>query len=93
MPRPVVGGNAFIDELEWDDDGVTVGGTRFRVGFGPDLKTGPDELELECQDVKSALVRVVTLLNELQVELVRLETEEPNLERVFLHLTGRALRD
>jgi hypothetical protein len=24
---------------------------------------------------------------------VGLETEEPNLERVFLHLTGHALRD
>jgi hypothetical protein len=33
------------------------------------------------------------LLNELQMELTSLETEEPNLERVFLHLTGRALRD
>jgi ABC-2 type transport system ATP-binding protein len=51
------------------------------------------EVELECQDVNSALVRVVALLNEHQVGLVSLHTEEPNLERVFLHLTGRALRD
>jgi len=52
-----------------------------------------NEVELECQDVNSALVRVVALLNEHQVGLVSLHTEEPNLERVFLHLTGRALRD
>ncbi len=38
-------------------------------------------------------MRVVAVLNELQVELISLETEEPNLERVFLHLTGRELRD
>jgi hypothetical protein len=38
-------------------------------------------------------VRLVTALNEAHVELVHLETEEPNLERIFLHLTGRALRD
>jgi hypothetical protein len=25
--------------------------------------------------------------------LISLETEQPNLERVFLHLTGRELRD
>jgi len=50
-------------------------------------------LELRCNDVKATLVRVVAILNEQQVELVGLETEEPNLERVFLHLTGRALRD
>jgi len=50
-------------------------------------------LELECADVKGTLVRVISVLNELKVELISLETEEPNLERVFLHLTGRALRD
>jgi ABC-2 type transport system ATP-binding protein len=50
-------------------------------------------IELECNDVKGELVRLIGLLNELGVELVHLETEEPNLERVFLHLTGRGLRD
>jgi ABC-2 type transport system ATP-binding protein len=50
-------------------------------------------LELECRDVKGTLLRLVALLNEARVELTSLETEEPNLERVFLHLTGRALRD
>jgi len=50
-------------------------------------------LELECQGVKGTLVKIAALLNELQLELISLETEEPNLERVFLHLTGRALRD
>jgi len=50
-------------------------------------------LELECRDTKAALMRVISLLNEMHVELVSLETSEPNLERVFLHLTGHALRD
>jgi ABC-2 type transport system ATP-binding protein len=52
-----------------------------------------DTLVLQCADVKGTLVRVVGLLNENNVELVGMETEEPNLERVFLHLTGHALRD
>jgi ABC-2 type transport system ATP-binding protein len=55
-------------------------------------RDGPD-LELECRDVKATLVRLVAELNEAHEELIGLETEEPNLERVFLHLTGRALRD
>jgi ABC-2 type transport system ATP-binding protein len=55
----------------------------------PDGRT----LELNCRDVKATLVRLVAVLNELQVELISLETEEPNLERVFLYLTGRGLRD
>ncbi|HEV3137332.1 MAG TPA: ABC transporter ATP-binding protein [Pirellulales bacterium] len=50
-------------------------------------------MELECRDMKPALMRLIALLNELQLELTSLETTEPNLERVFLHLTGRALRD
>ncbi len=55
----------------------------------------PDEqtVEIECRDVKRVLVQLVPILSEEQVELTGLETEEPNLERVFLHLTGRALRD
>jgi ABC-2 type transport system ATP-binding protein len=50
-------------------------------------------LELACRDVQATLLRLVAALTEMHVELGHLETEEPNLERVFLHLTGRALRD
>ena len=55
--------------------------------------TQDGELELHGSDVKGMLIRLIALLNEANVELIHLETEEPNLERVFLHLTGRALRD
>jgi ABC-2 type transport system ATP-binding protein len=50
-------------------------------------------VELACQDVKQTLLAVIPLLAEEGVELTGIETEEPNLERVFLHLTGRGLRD
>jgi ABC-2 type transport system ATP-binding protein len=52
-----------------------------------------DCMELECRDVKGTLMRLIAVLNELHLELVSLETIEPNLERVFLHLTGHELRD
>jgi ABC-2 type transport system ATP-binding protein len=55
----------------------------------PDWQT----LELQGRDVKATLLRVVAILNDLNLELINLETQEPNLERVFLHLTGRGLRD
>jgi ABC-2 type transport system ATP-binding protein len=61
-------------------------GVRRVAGAGPIV-------ELECNDVKTVLLEVVAMLHEEQVQLTSLETEEPNLERVFLHLTGRALRD
>jgi ABC-2 type transport system ATP-binding protein len=54
---------------------------------------GTQSLEVECRDVKATLLQLVGLLNNLQLRLTSLETQEPNLERVFLHLTGRALRD
>jgi ABC-2 type transport system ATP-binding protein len=50
-------------------------------------------VEMDCRDTKAALMSLIALLNELELKLVSLETTEPNLERVFLHLTGRALRD
>jgi ABC-2 type transport system ATP-binding protein len=50
-------------------------------------------LELKCKDVKGTLLRLVSVFNEMHLEFISLETEEPNLERVFLHLTGRELRD
>jgi ABC-2 type transport system ATP-binding protein len=50
-------------------------------------------VELTCDDVPRTLIRLVAVLSELNVEMTGLETQEPNLERVFLHLTGRALRD
>jgi ABC-2 type transport system ATP-binding protein len=83
------------------------GAIRFRVspmtpGLRERLKKWPDALlcerenrllELECSDVKLALVELMRLLQQERAELVHLEIEEPNLERVFLHLTGRQLRD
>jgi ABC-2 type transport system ATP-binding protein len=57
------------------------------------VRPGAETLEMECHDVKATLLRLIALFSELNLELVKLETEEPNLEGVFLHLTGRGLRD
>jgi linearmycin/streptolysin S transport system ATP-binding protein len=56
-------------------------------------RRGERELLLECHDVKGTVVLLVGLLSELKVEMTGLEIEEPSLEGVFLHLTGKALRD
>ncbi len=69
---------------------------RDRLAQLPDARlreSADGSAELECGDVKATLLRLVALLNDLDIKLVSLETQEPNLERVFLHLTGRALRD
>ena len=51
------------------------------------------DVTLESRDIQETLLRALAVLNELRIQLTHLETEEPNLERVFLHRTGRALRD
>jgi ABC-2 type transport system ATP-binding protein len=74
----------------------TTCGLRERIKQLPSVRLteqNGQSLEVECRDVKGTLLQLVSVLNELQLELTSLETEEPNLERVFLHLTGRALRD
>jgi len=67
-----------------------------REGVAPvrALSNGVEEwVELHARDVPATLQRVLTFLNERNVVAADLEVQEPNLERVFLHLTGRALRD
>ena len=49
--------------------------------------------ELECANIPQTLTRLLAACQQHGAELTHLETEEPNLEKVFLHLTGRALRD
>jgi ABC-2 type transport system ATP-binding protein len=71
-------------------------GLRERIKKLPSVRLGEQNgqrLEMECRDVNRTLLQLVALLHELQLELTSLETEQPNLERVFLHLTGHALRD
>ncbi len=44
------------------------------------------------QQANEALVQVIQLFNEQNVPILSVETLEPNLETVFLHLTGKSLR-
>jgi ABC-2 type transport system ATP-binding protein len=48
---------------------------------------------LMVDDPERALPKVITACNELNFRIRSVDIEEPNLESVFLHLTGRALRD
>ena len=45
-----------------------------------------------CTHANAALVQLIQLFNQKDVQMLSLETLEPNLETVFLHLTGKSLR-
>jgi ABC-2 type transport system ATP-binding protein len=55
----------------------------------------PDHIivKVECLNSQQALVELIAYLNERDLRLVSVETLEPNLESVFLHLTGKKLRE
>jgi ABC-2 type transport system ATP-binding protein len=50
-------------------------------------------LVLSAAEVGATLVRAIAILRELNLELLGVQTFEPRLEQVFLHLTDEALRD
>jgi hypothetical protein len=54
---------------------------------------GPMMVKIETKDSRAALVNVITYLNEHDVTLRSMEILESNLENVFLHLTGKKLRE
>jgi ABC-2 type transport system ATP-binding protein len=51
------------------------------------------EVALIVPEAEEALAPVITRANEVGVKIHSVDIQEPNLEAVFLHLTGRALRD
>jgi ABC-2 type transport system ATP-binding protein len=61
---------------------------------GVHITTAGDKmLSLASADVSGTLLEVLRVLRETNAELIGLDMQEPNLERVFLHLTERTLRD
>jgi len=50
-------------------------------------------LKIETGDARLALLELIELCNAHELSILSLEVLEPNLESVFLHLTGKRLRD
>jgi ABC-2 type transport system ATP-binding protein len=50
-------------------------------------------LKIVAKNSRQAIVSVINHLNEANLTLTSLEILEPNLESVFLHLTGKKLRE
>ncbi len=57
------------------------------------VRENAGQFEIEADDAKATLVSAIGLLNARQIAVTELNTNEPDLEDVFLHLTGTALRD
>jgi len=53
----------------------------------------PNLVKIESKRSQDALVQVIGYLNDVGVAFTSVQIFEPNLESVFLHLTGKSLRD
>lgn len=51
------------------------------------------QIVVNVQQAQSSIASVISLANQHDINIISVDIEEPNLESVFLHLTGRALRD
>ena len=59
----------------------------------PETGSKSEIVKLECENSQKALVSLVTYISQHDLRITSLETLEPNLESVFLHLTGKKLRE
>ncbi len=58
-----------------------------------EVSSADGALTLLVDDSNEILPQLFESANQLDVRITSVEIHEPNLEAVFLHLTGRALRD
>lgn len=59
------------------------------ISLSSDIKT----VTIEAKDDKSLMKKIIDLSNKDEMDIVSIDVEKPNLESVFLNLTGKALRD
>jgi linearmycin/streptolysin S transport system ATP-binding protein len=50
-------------------------------------------LDVLAEDARASLAEIVRAIDGTGAGIISMEVQEPNLEAVFLHLTGKALRD
>lgn len=58
-----------------------------------DASRREEGIELVVRAARSALPQILSTVAEAGADVTTVEVSEPNLEAVFLHLTGKALRD
>ena len=68
-------------------------GTNVLLLTAPQAPRTDHTLTVIVPEAEEALAPCVTKANELGIKIRSVDMREPNLEAVFLHLTGRALRD
>jgi ABC-2 type transport system ATP-binding protein len=94
-----LGGGILVLGLEDPETGPGLGQVRTVVDRVTELSavksTTRDDghLKIETHRFQEALMGILDITNQLDVRITSMEKWEPNLESVFLHLTGKKLRE
>ena len=94
-----LGGGILVLGLEDPESGPGLGRVQAVVDRVSELpavhSTMRDDghLKVETRRFQEALMAILDITNQLDVRITSLEKWEPNLESVFLHLTGKKLRE
>ena len=92
-------GEAAVPGTDATTAGVATAGVASVIERASDLpavkavSTTDGHLKVETHRLQEALMGVLDITNKLNVSVTSLELLEPNLESVFLHLTGKTLRE
>lgn len=76
-----------------NDDPETLAGSLKNLQGVQHAEVSDHSVAIVTPSAEEILASVVTKANERGIKIRSIEIREPNLEAVFLHLTGRALRD
>ncbi|MBF8437272.1 ABC transporter ATP-binding protein [Halanaerobiaceae bacterium Z-7014] len=59
----------------------------------PEIKINPEDISVYVQDISTALPALINWAEKAEFKLDNLKIRRPNLEDVFIELTGKGLRD
>ncbi|HND47926.1 MAG TPA: ATP-binding cassette domain-containing protein [Anaerolineales bacterium] len=76
-----------------NDDSETLASVLKKIQGVQQATAVDHEVSVVCAEAEDVLAAVVTTANDRGIKIRSIDIREPNLEAVFLHLTGRALRD
>lgn len=79
--------DALLRRLESEVEGVT------HAAFNPDADDSGGSITVYATRGRKALAPLIQLISSAGLEISAVQVKEPDLEAVFLHLTGRALRE
>lgn len=84
---------ALILRVSENDDPHTLAGRLKSVAGVLQADVSDHAVTLITPEAQAIIAPAILLANEMGIKITSIDIEEPNLEAVFLHLTGRALRD